>query len=97
MPLYDDEFDCLIEAQRETEQVAGEMSFASDLDRRKFVHVHGRAAASTFGFGARALAQGRGGGGAGSVRRAQDSSVPLDNMEQYRGHSNRIPAEPARC
>jgi hypothetical protein len=82
MPLYD-ELDLLDQAQAEAEQLAEEMGFASDLDRRKFVFMSlAAAAATTFGFGARALAQGVGGGGAGG-RGAQAAAppVPLDNME----------------
>ncbi|MEP6779189.1 MAG: hypothetical protein ABJC26_04810, partial [Gemmatimonadaceae bacterium] len=83
MPLYD-EFDLLDEEQKETEQIAGEMQFASDLDRRKFVFMSmAAAAATTFGFGARAIAQGRGGagGGGGFGQQSQTPPVPLDNME----------------
>ncbi len=75
-----DEFDLLDEAQAETNLIASDMSFASDLDRRKFVFMSmAAAAATTFGFGARALAQGRGGGGAGA--QPATPPVPLDNME----------------
>lgn len=80
-----DELDLLDQAQQGAEAVAGEMEFASDLDRRKFVFLSlTAAAASTFGFGAKALAQGvagGGGGGGGGAQGAQATPVPLDNME----------------
>ncbi|MEP6494077.1 MAG: amidase [bacterium] len=77
-----DELDLLDQAERDAEQLAGEMEFASDVDRRKFVFMSlAAAAATTFGFGAKALAQG--GGGGGGARGAQNGAppVPLDNME----------------
>jgi hypothetical protein len=64
---YFDELDLLDEAQNEAEQVADEMHFESDVDRRKFIFLSiTAAAASTFGFGAKALAQGARGAGADS-------------------------------
>ncbi|MEO7084974.1 MAG: amidase, partial [Gemmatimonadaceae bacterium] len=78
-----DELDLLDQAERETEQIAGQMHFDSDVDRRKFVFMSlATAAATTFGFGAKALAHGGGGGGGGG-RAAQAAAppVPLDNME----------------
>ena len=54
-----DELDLLDQAEADTERTAGEMTFASDLDRRQFVFLSlVTAAATTFGFGAKALAQG---------------------------------------
>ncbi|HEY4303663.1 MAG TPA: amidase [Gemmatimonadaceae bacterium] len=79
-----DELDLLEQAQADAEQVADEMGFTNDVDRRKFVFMSlATAAATTFGFGAKAIAQGRGGGGGGGGRGAeQGPSVPLDNMEE---------------
>jgi Asp-tRNA(Asn)/Glu-tRNA(Gln) amidotransferase A subunit family amidase len=75
-----DELDLLEQAQADAEQIAGEMNFTNDVDRRKFVFMTlATAAATTFGFGARAVAQGSGGS------RAQQQggpAVPLDNMEE---------------
>jgi Asp-tRNA(Asn)/Glu-tRNA(Gln) amidotransferase A subunit family amidase len=80
MPMYD-ELDLLDQAQIEAEQVAGEMGFANDLDRRKFVFMSlAAAAATTFGFGSKTLAQAPAGGG-----RAQQPQLPpvnVDNMEE---------------
>src|ERR1043165_6841764 len=84
MPMLD-ELDLLDNAQYEAEQIAADMEFASDLDRRKFVFLSlVTAAATTFGFGAKALAQGGGGGGRGGRGGGQGNTeppVPLDNME----------------
>ncbi len=83
MPLYD-ELDLLDQAQADAEQIADEMAFTSDVDRRRFVFLSlATAAATTFGFGAKALAQGGGGaGGASGAARGQGTPpVPLDNME----------------
>ena len=84
-----DETDLLDQEQLHAEQVADEMGFASDLDRRNFVFLSlAAAAASTFGFGAKALAQGgAGGGGAGAGGRGAQGAppeqpIPLDNMEE---------------
>ena len=80
-----DELDLLDQAQIEAEQIADEMGFTSDVDRRSFVFMSlAAAAATTFGFGARALAQGGGGGGGGAGRGVQQQAtpVPLDNMEE---------------
>lgn len=83
MPLFD-ELDLLDQAEADAERVADEITFTSDLDRRRFVFMSlVTAAATTFGFGAKVLAQGTGGGGGGG-RDAQGTStppVPLDNME----------------
>jgi Asp-tRNA(Asn)/Glu-tRNA(Gln) amidotransferase A subunit family amidase len=85
------ELDLLEEAEREAHQVAETMSFATDVDRRKFVFLSlATAAATTFGFGARALSQGAGGApggvaGADGGNRVQQPAVPpvpLDNMEE---------------
>jgi hypothetical protein len=80
-----DELDLLAQADADAEQVADEMGFTNDVDRRKFVFMSlATAAATTFGFGAKAIAQG-GGGGGGGARGAQQPSappVPLDNMEE---------------
>ncbi len=85
MSMYD-ELDLLEQTERDVDQMAAEMSFASDVDRRKFVFMSlATAAATTFGFGAEVLAQGGGGGGGGGgARGAQQSAppVPLDNMEE---------------
>jgi len=82
MPLFD-ELDLLDQAEADAERIADEITFTSDLDRRRFVFMSlVTAAATTFGFGAKVLAQGTGGGSA--QRGAQGSSsppVPLDNME----------------
>jgi hypothetical protein len=85
MPMYD-ELDLLDQAQTEAEQIADEMEFDSDVDRRKFVFLSlAAAAATTFGFGAKALAQGTAGGaGGGGGRGGQGGGtppVPLDNGE----------------
>ena len=76
-----DELDLLAEAEADTERAAGEMDFASELDRRQFVFLSlVTAAATTFGFGAKALGQG-GGGGARAPQGPPEPPVPLDNME----------------
>jgi Asp-tRNA(Asn)/Glu-tRNA(Gln) amidotransferase A subunit family amidase len=88
MSLYD-ELDLLDQAEAEVRQQAGEMEFASDVDRRQFVFFSlATAAATTFGFGAKALAQpptgaagGGGGGGGGFAQQPAVPPVPLDNME----------------
>ena len=83
MPRHD-ELDLLDQAQNEAEQIAGEMGFTSEVDRRNFVFLSlAAAAATTFGFGAKAIAQGGGGAGGGDGRGAQPAvpPVPLDNME----------------
>ncbi len=75
MPLYD-ELDLLAQAETERMQRAGEMAFASDVDRRQFVFLSlAAAAATTFGFGARAIAQ------PGVAQQPVVPPVPLDNME----------------
>ena len=63
------------------EQIADEMGFTNDVDRRSFVFMSlAAAAATTFGFGAKAVAQG---GGAGrGAQQAATPPVPLDNMEE---------------
>ena len=74
-----DEWDLLDEAESETRRQAGDMEFASDVDRRQFVFLSlAAAAATTFGYGAKALAQPETG-----ARGAQPAvpPVPLDNME----------------
>jgi hypothetical protein len=88
-----DELDLLDDAQNEAEQIAEEMHFESDVDRRKFIFLSiTAAAASTFGFGAKALAQGTGRGAdsaaAGAARggagqgRGGAAAVPFtENME----------------
>lgn len=85
------ELDLLDEAEREAQQVADTMHFASDVDRRKFVFLSlATAAATTFGFGAKALSQTAGGappaapGGAvgGRAQQVPVPPVPLDNMEE---------------
>ncbi len=78
-----DEFDLLEQAETETQRTAGEMEFASELDRRQFVFLSlVTAAATTFGFGAKALAQGGGGGSGGrGAQGPAEPPVPLDNME----------------
>jgi Asp-tRNA(Asn)/Glu-tRNA(Gln) amidotransferase A subunit family amidase len=82
-----DELDLLDQAESDTQRVADEMGFASDIDRRQFMFFSlVSAAATTFGFGAKALAQGTGtaGGAAAGGRGAQgpaEPPVPLDNME----------------
>jgi amidase len=84
MMHMDDELDLLDEAEADTERAAGEMDFASELDRRQFVFLSlVTAAATTFGFGAKALAQGAGGGASTDSRggQAPGPAVPLDNME----------------
>src|SRR5215204_2691823 len=76
---FHDEWDLLDEAEHEAHQLAGEMPFESDVDRRRFVFLSlAAAAATTFGYGAKALAQPETGG-----RGAQPPvpPVPLDNME----------------
>ncbi|MEO6878730.1 MAG: amidase, partial [Gemmatimonadaceae bacterium] len=81
MPMYD-ELDLLDQAQIEAEQIAGEMGFANDLDRRKFVFMTlAAAAATTFGFGSKALAQTPAGGG-GRGQQPQTPPVNVDNMEE---------------
>jgi len=80
-----DELDLLDQAQADAEQVAEEMGFTNDVDRRKFVFMSlATAAATTFGFGAKAMAQGGGGGGGGGTGAQQQGAppVPLDNMEE---------------
>jgi Asp-tRNA(Asn)/Glu-tRNA(Gln) amidotransferase A subunit family amidase len=77
-----DELDLLDQAQIEAEQIADEMGFTSDVDRRSFVFMSlAAAAATTFGYGAKALAQG-GGAGRGVQQQAATPPVPLDNMEE---------------
>ena len=79
-----DELDLLQQAEADTERAAGEMDFATDLDRRQFMFLSlVTAAATTFGFGAKALAQGAGGGASTDSRTGQAPGpvVPLDNME----------------
>jgi hypothetical protein len=76
-----DELNLLDQAQIEAEQIADEMAFASDVDRRRFVFMSlATAAATTFGFGAKALAQ-VGGRGARGPQAPAEPPVPLDNME----------------
>ena len=54
-----DELDLLDQAQIGAEQMADEMGFTNDVDRRSFVFMSlAAAAATTFGYGAKALAQG---------------------------------------
>jgi Asp-tRNA(Asn)/Glu-tRNA(Gln) amidotransferase A subunit family amidase len=77
-----DELDLLDQAQAEAEQIADEMGFTNDVDRRSFVFMSlAAAAATTFGFGAKAAAQGAGGAGRGA-QQAATPPVPLDNMEE---------------
>ncbi len=81
MPMYD-ELDLLDQAQIEAGQIAGEMGFANDLDRRKFVFMTlAAAAATTFGFGSKTLAQAPAGGG-GRGQQPQLPPVNVDNMEE---------------
>src|SRR4051812_14769748 len=78
-----DELDLLDQAQSDAEQVAEEMGFTNDVDRRKFVFMSlATAAATTFGFGSKAIAQGGGGGGGGGAQQQGAPPIPLDNMEE---------------
>jgi Asp-tRNA(Asn)/Glu-tRNA(Gln) amidotransferase A subunit family amidase len=78
-----DELDLLEQAQADAEQIADEMGFTNNVDRRKFVFMSlATAAATTFGFGAKAIAQGGGGGGGGRAQQPSTPPVPLDNMEE---------------
>jgi len=77
-----DELDLLDQAQIGAEQMADEMGFTNDVDRRSFVFMSlAAAAATTFGYGAKALAQGGRGFGGQAGAQAATPPVPLDNME----------------
>jgi Asp-tRNA(Asn)/Glu-tRNA(Gln) amidotransferase A subunit family amidase len=80
-----DEMDLLDIARQNAEDVADEMGFANDVDRREFIFLSlATAAATTFGFGAKALAQGAGGASGVAGERGVQAAVPpipLDNME----------------
>jgi hypothetical protein len=77
---FHDEWDLLDEAENEARQLANEMTFDSDVDRRRFVFLSlAAAAATTFGYGAKALAQPEVAGRGGQPPAAPP--VPVDNME----------------
>jgi Asp-tRNA(Asn)/Glu-tRNA(Gln) amidotransferase A subunit family amidase len=86
------ELDLLDEEQKAVEQMAEQMEFKSDVDRRSFVFMSlAAAAATTFGFGSSVLAQGRAGAagdstaasgrGGGRGQGGGGPQTPLDGME----------------